>query len=277
MTDLEAKISTGKNINAPSDDPIIFARTVEYDSQLSLGTQFNDNLQRLKTLVGIYDSSLTNIDSNLEQLYGMANTYGTADPGLRQSYVEGLQNIIEQLVTVGNTRLGNSYIFGSQQADTPPFQLNNDYSVSYNVSANAEDVTNIYVDQDQLGKFGLSGREALYSTSKIAFGDVANTYQGDIYSNTESFAYVIGAANCAIMVDGVPVNLTTGVYTGAALAKEIQTRLGTGYSAAFDSTTRKFVITNNSAASVTFNWSNAGATAASTLGFDAANSIVGSG
>lgn len=277
MTDLEKKISTGKNINAPSDDPIVFARAVEYDSHLSLGIQFDDNLQRLKTLVGIYCASLTNIDSNLKQLSEMANTYGTADTGLRLSYVEGLENIIEQLVTVGNTRLGAAYSFGGQQADSAPFHLNNDYSVSYNVSANAEDATTIYVDSDQLGKFGLSGREVFYGTSKIAFGEVSNSYQGDIYSNTDSFAYVIGAGNCAVMVNGAAVNLTTGTYTGAALAKEIETRLGADYSVAFDSTTRKFVVTNNSAASATFNWSGAGATAASTLGFDAVDSIIGAG
>ncbi len=277
LTDLEKKISTGKNINVPSDDPIIFARTVEYDSQLSLGTQFNDNLQRLKTLVGIYDSSLTNVESNLKQLYEMANNYDTANAALRQSYVDGLENMIEQLATVANTRLGNMYVFGGQQADGAPFRLNNDYSVSYNVSADAEDATDIFVDSGQLGKFGLSGREVFYGTSKVAFGDVSNTYQGDIYSNTESFAYVIGAANRAIMVNGAAVSLTTGVYTGTALAKEIGSRLGPDYSVAFDSATRKFVVTNNGTASVTFNWSNAGATAASTLGFDAVDSVVGAG
>ncbi len=277
LTDLQKKLSTGKNINAPSDDPIIYARAIEYDSRLSLGTQFNDNLQRLNTLVGIYDSSLTNIEDNLKQLYEMANSYGTANTALRQSYADGLENIIEQLVTVANTRLGEAYVFGGEQADTAPFQLNNDYSVSYTVSADAEDATKIFIDSGQLGKFGLSGREALYSTSKIAFGDVSNIYQGDIYSNTESFAYVIGAANRAIMVNGAAVNLTTGVYTGASLAKEIGTRLGADYSVAFDPTTRKFVITNNGTTPVTFNWSNAGATAAATLGFDAVNSVIGAG
>lgn len=277
LTDTEKKISTGKNINAPSDDPIIFARAVEYDSQLSLGTQFNDNLQRLKTLVGVYDASLTSLESSLNQLSEMASTYDAADPGLRLSYSQVIDNIIEQLVTVGNTKLGNSYIFGGQQADAAPFQLNNDYSVSYNVSERGEDATSIYVDQGQFGEFGLSGREAFYGTSKIAFGDVANTYEGYIYSNTASFAYVIGAANSAVMVNGAAVNLTTGVYTGAALAEEIETELGADYSAAFDSATRKFVITNNSATPVTFNWSGAGATAASTLGFDTVDSIVGAG
>lgn len=277
LTDLEEKISTEKTVNSPSDDPIIFARVVEYDSQLNRTSQYSDNLERLNTLVSMYDSSLSNVESELQQVADMANAYGTADSSLRQSYADSLENIIEQLVTVGNTKLGNSYIFGGQQADSAPFQLNSDYSVSYTVSASAEDANNIFVDEDQLGQFGLSGREGFYSTSKIAFGSVTNAYEGEIYSNTDSFAYVINSSNNGIMVDGTAVSLTAGVYTGAGLASQIKSQLGSDYSVAFNSTTRKFVITNNTGADVTFNWSDAGATAASVLGFDAVDSVVAAG
>lgn len=277
LADIEGKISTGKNINAPSDDPIVFARSVEYDSELCLGNQFNDNLERLKTLVGMYDSSLANIEGELANLSVMANTFGTADPGLRQSYVENVRNIIEHLVTVGNTKLGDSYIFGGQEAGHAPFQLNNDYSVSYNVALRAQQATNIYVDKNQLGQFGLSGRDALYAEAKIAFGDVSNAYHGAIYSNTDSFAYVIAGGNRTILLNGTAADLAPGVYTGASLAKEIQSKLGAAYSVAFDSDNRKFSIMNKTGAPVTLNWSSAAATAASTLGFDASDSIVGTG
>jgi flagellar hook-associated protein 3 FlgL len=277
VTDIEKRIASQKNINAPSDNPLIFARCVEYDSELSTGTQFNDNLQRLKTLVSMYDTSLSGIEGQLQTLGEMAAGYDTANTSLRQSYVDELKGIIEHLVTVGNTKLGNTFIFGGQQADSAPFRLNNDYSVTYTVSAAGEDATSIYVDSSQLGQYGLSGREALYSTTKIAFGNVSNAYGGDIYSNTASFAYVIDATNRTMYVNGAAVNLTAGVYTGNTLAQEIKTRLGADYSVAFDSTSRKFVITNNTTGPVTFNWSNAGATAAGVLGFDAIDSIAASG
>lgn len=277
LTDIEKKISTQKNINAPSDDPIIFARSVEYNSELSISSQFSDNLKRLNTLVSMYDTSLTTVEDQLEIVGRLAAGYGTADSSIRQSSAEELKNIIEHLVTVANTKLGDTYIFGGQQADSAPFRLNNDYSVTYNVSQHGEDATDIYLDKGQLGQFGLSGREALYSTTKIAFGSVGNAYEGDIYSNTESFAYVISAANRTMYVDGAAVNLTAGVYTGARLAAEIQTRLGGDYSAAFDSGTRKFVITNNTAAPVTFNWSDPLATASGVLGFDNIDSVIAAG
>ncbi|OPX99449.1 MAG: Flagellar hook-associated protein 3 [Syntrophorhabdus sp. PtaB.Bin047] len=277
LTDIEKRISTQRSINSPSDNPLIFARSVEYDAELSMGTQYSDNLQRLKTLVGMYDSSLTSVDSQLATLGEMAAGFDTADSSIRQAYVAELESIIEHLVTVGNSKLGNTYIYGGQQAESAPFRLNSDYSVTYTVSSDGEDATNIYVDNSQLGQYGVSGRDAFYSTTKIAFGDVSNTYAGDIYSNTGSFAYVLNATNRTMYVDGAAVNLTAGVYTGNTLAQEIQTRLGANYSVAFDSTTRKFVITNNTTASVTLNWSNAGATAAGVLGFDAVDSIVASG
>ena len=279
LDDIEKKISTQKNINVPSDDPIKYTTNVQYDAERSIGAQYNNNLQRLNTMISMYDVSFSAVSSQLDNLAQMANGFDAMGSDLRLSAVEQIKGTIEQFVTIGNNKLGNAYIFGGQQADAPPFQLNNDYSVTYNVSQYGEDATRIYVDKEQTGKYGISGREAFYSTSKIAFGAVANTYTGDIYSNTDSFAYVINGTNNQIVLNGgaTTLTLTSGVYNGSALAEEIQNRIGGNYSVAFDSSTRKFLITNNTAANVTFSWSNAGSTAASTLGFDAVDSIIASG
>jgi flagellin-like hook-associated protein FlgL len=279
LDDIEKKISTQKNINAPSDNPIKYATNIQYDAERSQGVQYNNNLQRLNTMISMYDVSFSAMSSQLNDLAQMANSFDAMGSDLRLSAIEQVKGIIEQFVTIGNNKLGNAYIFGGQQADAPPFQLNNDYSVTYNVSQYGEDATRIYVDKEQTGKYGISGREAFYSTSKIAFGAVANTYTGDIYSNTDSFAYVINATNNQIILNGgaTTLTLTAGVYNGSSLAEEIQNRIGANYSVAFDSSTRKFLITNNTAANVTFSWSNAGSTAASTLGFDAVDSVVASG
>jgi flagellin-like hook-associated protein FlgL len=279
LDDIEKKISTQKNINTPSDDPIKYTTNVLYDAEQSLGTQYNNNLQRLSTVISMYDVSLSAVGSQLDNLTQLANNFDTMDQDLRSSATEQVKGIIEQFVTIGNTKLGNSYIFGGQQAHVPPFQLSNDYSVTYNVSQYGEDATKIYVDKEQTGKYGISGREAFYSTSKIAFGNVANTYTGDIYSNTDSFAYVIDGSNNQIVLNGggTILTLTSGVYNGSSLAKEIQNRIGINYSVAFDANTRKYVITNNTGANVTFNWSDAGATAAGVLGFDVIDSVIASG
>jgi flagellin-like hook-associated protein FlgL len=277
LDDLARKISTQKNINVPSDDPVKFATSVLYDAERSAGSQFSNNLQRLSSLVGMYDTSFSSIGDQLANVTQMCNTYDTMDDGMRQAAGEEIKGIIEQLVTVGNTRFGNTYIFGGKQADTAPLQLNSDYSVTFTVDQHGEDTPQIYVDKSQTGKFGISGREAFYGSSKIAFGSVSNGYTGDIYSNSGSFAYVVDGSNNTMYVNGAAVSLTSDVYTGGGLAKQVQKQLGSDYTVAFDSTSRKFLITNNTGAVVTFNWSNGGATAGSVLGFDNIDSVVAAG
>jgi len=276
LNDLQVKISTGKTVNAPSDDPIKFASYISFDSELSLNSQYNNNLLQLATLTSMYDASFTSITNQLDNIVNLANNFSTMDETLQKSSSELVKGTIEYLVTVANTKLGNTYIFGGEQADSAPFRLNNDYSVTYTVNATAEDATEIYVGKSETAQYGVSGRMALYSTSKIAYGNVGNTYTGDIYSNTDSFAYVIDTgSNDTINIDGVSFTLTSGVYTGSQLAEEIATQLGSDYSVGFDTSTRKFVITNNTGGDVTINWSTSNA--AGTLGFDNVDSTLASG
>jgi flagellin-like hook-associated protein FlgL len=277
LDDINRRISSQKNVNAPSDDPIKFATSVHYDAERSIGSQFSSNLLRLTILVGLYDTAFGSVGDQLANVTQMINTYDTMDAGVREGAGEEINGIIEQLVTVGNTKLGNTYIFGGKQAASPPFQLNSDYSVTFNIDQYGEGATQIYLDESQTGKFGISGREAFYGSSKAAFGSVSNGYTGDIFSNPDSFAYVVDGSNNTMCVDGAAVTLASGVYIGGGLAKEIQNQLGSGYTVAFDSRSRKFLITNNTGTAVTFNWSDAGATARGLLGFDSIDSVAAVG
>ncbi len=270
MQDIETEVATGKTVNTPSDDPVKYATNVEYDAALSTLSRLSSNLTSLVTLSGMYDTCFTAISDQLGTITDLANNAATMDEGLLSSASQNIEDIIESLVDVANTTFGDTYIFGGQQADSAPFQLNNDYSVAYTVDETAEDATSICMGTSRTGQYGVSGRQTFYSTSKIAYGSVGNAYTGDIYSNTDSFCYVIDGTNNTINVTDAggasSITLASGVYTGSALAQEIGSQLGSEYSVAFDSTTRKFVITNNTGGDTTFDWSSSNA--AATLGFD---------
>lgn len=280
LDSIQTKVATQKEINSPSDDPIKFSASIEYDTEVSSLGQYNNNLQRLGTLVSMYGVSFESIGAQLSSVMEAANSYATMSDDLREAASEQIEATIEQFVTIGNTKLGNTYIFGGKEANETPFQLNSDYSVIFNVSERGEDATNIYVDNGQLGKLGVSGRQSFFSSSKIAFGGVSNGYSGDIYCNTESFSYVIDATNNTLRVNGQNFTISSGVYSGGELAQELQnqlqTNLGVSCTVAFDSTSRKFLITNTdtSGASVTFNWSNGAASARSVFGFDGSDDAV---
>jgi hypothetical protein len=256
-----------------------YATSVDYDAALSTISRLTSNLESLVTLSGMYDTCFTAISDQLSTVTDLANNADTMDEGLLAAASQNIEDIIESLVDVANTTFGNSYIFGGQQADSAPFRLNNDYSVTCNLDERAEDATSIYLGTTRTGQYGVSGRQAFYSTSKIAYGSVDNAYTGEIYANTDSFCYAVDGTNNTISLTdaggSTSITISSGVYTGSTLAKEIASKLGPNYSVAFDSATRKFVITNNSGGDTTFDWS--ASSAADTLGFDKTQVVLKGG
>ena len=74
-------------------------------------------------LTSMNDACFTTISDQLDIIIDLANNYSTMDDTMQDSTSEEVKGIIEHLATVANTKLGNTYIFGGEQADSVPFQL----------------------------------------------------------------------------------------------------------------------------------------------------------
>jgi flagellin-like hook-associated protein FlgL len=276
---IQGEISSGKKINLPSDDPVIYTRATLVDAQKSTNTQLNRNLSSIQTFGNMYESTFNNVNDLLTQAKQLALTYSddTISPADRQTGAQAVENIIEQLVTLGNTKLNNTYIFGGTKANKPPFGLNPDYSVDYNVRLSARQPINAYVDEGEVDSTGFSGQELFYDNSKVLYENPANSYKGDTFSDSSYNAFVIDSQNSTLYLNGSPIVLDNGIYRGSELAGDIQSKLGPGYYVTFDSTSGRFSIQNRTGQPVTFNWSAGGATAAKTLGFDRLDSNINNG
>jgi flagellar hook-associated protein 3 FlgL len=78
------------------------------------------------------------------------------DAASRKTAAIQIEGIIENLVTLGNTKIGNTYAFGGNKSDKAAFVLNDaDYSVSFKGS---DDVPEVYVDGTTKKNLGISGR-----------------------------------------------------------------------------------------------------------------------
>ncbi|HVN25585.1 MAG TPA: flagellar hook-associated protein FlgL [Syntrophorhabdales bacterium] len=276
---IQGEISSGKKIERPSDDPVIYTRATLVDAQKSSDTQLNRNLSSIKTLGTMYENTFNNVNDLLTQAKQLALTYAddTVSPADRQTGAQAVENIIEQLVTLGNTKLNNTYIFGGTKANQPPFGLNPDYSVDYNVRLGARQPVNTYVDEGEVDTTGFSGQELFYDQSKALYENPANSYRGGTFSDSSYFAFVIDAKNNTLYLNGSPVVLDNGTYRGSELAGEIQSKLGPGYYVTYDSASGRFAIQNQTGQPVTFNWSDGRSTAAKTLGYDRLDSTVSNG
>lgn len=163
------KIASGKRIIAPSDDPVAASSGIGLEAEKNMNSQYTRNLEKLKTLGGFYDTSVTGIHELLTKAKEIAITQasGTMDATTRRSSAEEIKGIIEQLVTIGNTKVGSSYIFGGEKAGEAPFTLDGDYNVTFN---GTEDVSSIYIDKGTKEAAGISGYRVFISDSNIFDG-----------------------------------------------------------------------------------------------------------
>jgi flagellin-like hook-associated protein FlgL len=276
---LQSRIASGKKVDRPSDDPVVYTQATLVDAEKNVNTQLNRNLERIKTFGTMYESTFNNVNDLLTQAKQLALTYAddTISPADRKTGAQAVKDIIEQLVTMGNTKLANMYIFGGTKANQAPFHLNPDYSVDYNVSLSAREPVDAYIDQGTLGTTGFSGQELFYDRSKVLYENPANSYRGQTSTSASYHAFVIDSKDNTIYLNGSPITLDSGVYRGTELAAEIQSKLGQGYFVTFDGASSRFTIENRTGRPATLNWSDGRATAATILGYDRLDKVLGDG
>jgi flagellar hook-associated protein 3 FlgL len=274
---VQEQIASQKKVNRPSDDPVAFSTYVSLNSESLLYEQLNRNIQRVTTFGKVYDTCFSTMGDLLAQAKEVAINHasGSMDDALRETAVTQIESIIEQLVTLGNTVVGDTYVFGGKQSTSAPFRLNPDYSVDFLVAEGSENANEIYVDRGSTTQYNISGIDAFYDRSKTVYSNPANSFKGEVTLNTTDLKFVVDGSNNTISRNGDPtaIILTQGVYTGAELASEIQTQLEPGYRVAYDASTRKFTIANNTADAVTLDWS-VSTNAANLLGFNTVDSTL---
>ena len=129
LSDLESRIakvnseiSSGIRVQEASDDPAAVAPIISYQSQISAISQVQTNLSTTQVEAQTADGALQNAASLLDQLtsLGSRGASSTVSATDRQTFATQVQDIEQQLVTIANTAVNGRYIFGGDNATTPP-------------------------------------------------------------------------------------------------------------------------------------------------------------
>lgn len=131
---LQTQVATGQRILEANDDPAATARVLNQQSELRRVDQFDQNATRAleisqATFAGLRD--VKEISDRAGELATLGRSPNSPDALL--AYSAEVNQLIEQLLQVGNTRLGNDYIFAGTAVDAPAFSATRD--VNGNVTA----------------------------------------------------------------------------------------------------------------------------------------------
>jgi len=123
MARLQEQTTTGSRINRPSDDPSCSYRVVTLNSQeKSLGNYINNlsetvsTLELSSTVIQKIGSSLTETKVRLTQVIG-----GIYQEENRERAAEGINDILEQVVSLANTKHMGQYLFGGSNTTSAPY------------------------------------------------------------------------------------------------------------------------------------------------------------
>ncbi|SFA88230.1 flagellar hook-associated protein 3 FlgL [Lentibacillus halodurans] len=127
------KLSTGKKINRPSDDPVIAMKGMGYRSQVTEIEQYQRNTNEMHTWMDNSDTALDKATQTLQKMRELAvqASNDTYDAEERQNIREEVEQLKEHLIDIANTNANGNYIFNGTDTDIKPITVQEDGSLTF--------------------------------------------------------------------------------------------------------------------------------------------------
>lgn len=123
LQNLNEKLASGKRVNRPSDDPIAMVDAMQMKTVLAQFGQYARNLKTGQAWVNLSESVL----SQELEIVGRAKEIAvemagdTQNAGTRARTAVEAGHLLDQAISLGNSRLGGRYIFAGYRIDVAPF------------------------------------------------------------------------------------------------------------------------------------------------------------
>ncbi len=162
------QLSSGKQLNQPSDNPAAVNQAMTTQNFMSQNTQYQSSLQSAQQWLQVTNSSLQQLTNVMTQIRTLtvqaANDTNTGTE--RTAIANQIQQLQQQMIAIGNTQSGDSYIFAGTQTLTTPFNSatgaysGNTGAVSHQIAP----ATSVQVNIDPTQLF-TSGSTGLFSVT----------------------------------------------------------------------------------------------------------------
>lgn len=122
---LQEKLSSGKELTNPADDPYAVTQAMQLRSDLATNQQYQRNVTAANSWHSVTDATLSHISDYVlrsrELITQGAND--TTGPAGRQAIVAELTQIVDSLKSEANTKIAGHYIFAGSATTTAPYTL----------------------------------------------------------------------------------------------------------------------------------------------------------
>ncbi len=185
MLQVENEISTGKQLNVPSDNPGAAAVVVQLQQTLNVQQTYSSNITQATSQLGETDNALGSLTDLLQKAQTLAsqdvNTGISASE--RKQDANTVQSLYNQALSLANSQFNGIYLFGGDQQNTAPY-ADTTGGVQFVGSSN---VLSNQVSENSSLPFQVSGPSVFGSTTQTVNGSAnlmpqitANTRLADL-------------------------------------------------------------------------------------------------
>ncbi|HVV58492.1 MAG TPA: flagellar hook-associated protein FlgL [Gaiellaceae bacterium] len=125
LTSTQERLSSGKEITKPSDDPFGTSRALLFTSEISANTQYQSNVQDASSWLTTTDAALSSMSSDAGRARDLIleGANGSFDQNDRDAIADELDQLADSIKTAGNSQYAGNYVFGGTVTQTPPFAM----------------------------------------------------------------------------------------------------------------------------------------------------------
>jgi len=201
MLQVEQELSTGKQINTPSDNPAAAATIEQLNNTLAQRTAYSNNMNSATSQLGEADSTLGDLTNLLQQAQEIASANVGSDvtSDQRASAAAIVQSIYDQVLSIGNKTFNNMYLFAGDAGASAPFVATNGgvlFQGSPTTLTNAADASTYLAYQ-------VSGAEVFGS---LASGVTGNTDISPQLTAQTRLSDISGTSNDGIRLGSIQIS-----------------------------------------------------------------------
>lgn len=120
------RVATSKNLNRPSDDPVLASRAMGYHRDLYILRQTIRNAEGTDSLLSYTDTILEKVGDLIFDLRNKTMLMGTdtVDKEARKAVAKEIDIMMNELLELANTQYAGRYIFAGHKVLEPPYRKN---------------------------------------------------------------------------------------------------------------------------------------------------------
>jgi len=125
LAQTQERLSSGKQLTKPSDDPFATSRALLYRAGLAANKQYQANVDDGTSWLDTTDTALGNMSDDAQRARDLIlqGANGTATQTARNAIADELDQLADSIKTAGNTQYAGRYIFAGMLTQSPPFTV----------------------------------------------------------------------------------------------------------------------------------------------------------